>query len=79
MSPSAIARRTEVNTVDTTELSALYRDYIACLNAKTWPDLGRFVHDDVEHNGRPLGLPGYRAMLENDYRQIPDCGLTSLS
>jgi predicted ester cyclase len=79
VSPSAIAWRTEVNLVGTTELNALYRRYIACLNAKSWPDLGRFIHDDVEHNGRPLGLTGYRAMLENDYRQIPDLRFTITS
>ena len=53
-------------------LADLYRAYIACLNRQDWPSLGRFVHDDVVHNGRPLGLPGYRAMLERDFREIPD-------
>ncbi len=24
------------------------------------------------HNDQPIGLAGYRAMLERDYRQIPD-------
>ncbi|HEX9208873.1 MAG TPA: ester cyclase [Bradyrhizobium sp.] len=55
-----------------TELANFYRDYIACLNRQEWPALGEFVHDDVTHNTRPLGLPGYRAMLENDFREIPD-------
>lgn len=54
------------------EREAIYRDYIACLNARDWAHLGQFVHDDVRHNGRPLGLDGYRAMLENDHAQIPD-------
>ncbi|WP_298242554.1 ester cyclase [uncultured Bradyrhizobium sp.] len=54
------------------DLADLYRAYIACLNRQDWPSLGRFVHDDVVHNGRPLGLPGYRAMLERDFREIPD-------
>lgn len=54
------------------EREAIYRDYIACLNARDWARLGQFVHDDVRHNGRPLGLDGYRAMLENDHAQIPD-------
>ena len=26
----------------------------------------------MRHNGRPLGLDGYRAMLEQDFRDIPD-------
>ena len=54
------------------ELAACYRDYIACLNRQDWPRLGQFVDDDVHHNGRRIGLSGYRAMLESDYRQIPD-------
>lgn len=53
-------------------LADIYRDYIACLNRQDWPLLERFVRDDVQHNGRPLGLSGYRAMLERDFRQIPD-------
>jgi predicted ester cyclase len=55
-----------------TDLADLYHAYIACLNALDWPRLGTFVGDDVRHNGRPLGLSGYRAMLEQDFREIPD-------
>lgn len=54
------------------ELAGTYHAYIACLNRQDWPALGRFVHDDVTHNARPLGLSGYRAMLEQDFREIPD-------
>lgn len=54
------------------ELSAIYRDYIACLNRREWNDLGRFVQDDVRHNGVELGLDGYRRMLQSDYEKIPD-------
>jgi predicted ester cyclase len=54
------------------DLADLYRDYIACLNRQDWPSLPRFVADDVQHNGRRLGLPGYRAMLERDFQVIPD-------
>ena len=53
-------------------MGALYRDYIACLNAQDWPRLSRFVADDVQHNDRPFGLAGYHAMLENDFETIPD-------
>lgn len=54
------------------ELSAIYRGYIACLNHQDWTGLGRYVHDDVCRNGDPVGLAGYRAMLEADFRAIPD-------
>lgn len=55
-----------------TDLSQLYRDYIACLNKQDWPGLGKFVHDDVHYNGRRIGLSGYREMLERDFHEIPD-------
>ncbi|WFU69140.1 ester cyclase [Bradyrhizobium sp. CB2312] len=54
------------------DLAGIYRAYIACLNQQDWPALGQFVHDDVVRNARPLGLSGYRAMLEQDFRDIPD-------
>jgi predicted ester cyclase len=54
------------------DLARIYRDYIDCLNRQDLPALGQFVHDAAQHNGRPFGLSGYRAMLENDFRQIPD-------
>ena len=55
-----------------TELADLYRDYIDCLNKQDWSALGQFVAHDVVHNGRALGLSGYRKMLEQDYEDIPD-------
>lgn len=54
------------------ELSNVYRDYIACLNRQDWPSLARFVHEDVKHNGEQLGVSGYRRMLERDFAEIPD-------
>jgi predicted ester cyclase len=54
------------------ELADFYRDYIACLNAQDWPHLAQFVAHDVVHNGRTFGLAGYRALLESDFREIPD-------
>lgn len=59
-----------------TDFADFYRDYIGCLNARDWPRLGRFVADDVRHNGRPLGLSGYRDMLERDVANIPDLRFT---
>jgi predicted ester cyclase len=55
-----------------TDLAEIYRGYIACLNAQDWSKLGQFVADDARHNGREFGLSGYRAMLEKDFREIPD-------
>jgi predicted ester cyclase len=54
------------------DLRDIYRDYITCLNGQDWPNLGRFVHEEVRHNGKQIGLPGYREMLEGDFRAIPD-------
>jgi predicted ester cyclase len=56
----------------TDTLADVYRSYIDCLNRRALEDLGRFVHDDVHHNGRALGLSGYQAMIAADYRAIPD-------
>jgi predicted ester cyclase len=55
-----------------TKLSDVYRDYIACLNQRDWPKLERFVHAEVCHNDRSVGLVGYRRMLERDFDEIPD-------
>jgi predicted ester cyclase len=53
-------------------LSEIYRAYIAGLNRQDWPKLGQFVDDRVTHNGRQIGLSGYRQMLERDFDEIPD-------
>jgi predicted ester cyclase len=53
-------------------LGDIYQAYIARLNKQDWPDLGRFVHDDIHYNGKRIGLSGYREMLEGDFRAIPD-------
>jgi predicted ester cyclase len=52
--------------------TSMYERYIACLNARNWSELGDFVAADVVHNGRRLGVDGYQAMLEQNYRDIPD-------
>lgn len=56
----------------TTELSDIYRSYIACLNKQDWPHLHQYVQDDVRRNGELIGILGYREMLERDFREIPD-------
>lgn len=53
-------------------LAGLYRAYIACLNRQDWQRLTDFVADGVTHNGRALGLAGYRRMLEQNFDDIPD-------
>ncbi|WP_175774202.1 ester cyclase [Burkholderia anthina] len=54
------------------DLATRYRAYIDCLNRQDWAALGEHVADNVIHNDRPLGLSGYRALLERDFRAIPD-------
>ena len=53
-------------------LCEIYRAYIDCLNGQDWHRLGQFVDDRVAYNGTPVGLAGYRGMLEGDFRAIPD-------
>ncbi len=53
-------------------LHDIYLAYLDCLNRQAFDELGTFVDDTVEHNGRPFGLSGYRDMLENDFADIPD-------
>ncbi|WP_340162775.1 ester cyclase [Falsochrobactrum tianjinense] len=59
-----------------TELPDIYKNYIECLNGQDWERLGQFVDEKVVHNDRPLGLAGYRAMLEGDFCAIPDLCFT---
>jgi predicted ester cyclase len=62
--------------MDKQDLSDRYRGYIDCLNRQDWPALGEFVDQDVLYNGQHIGLAGYRQMLENDFRAIPDLRFT---
>jgi predicted ester cyclase len=55
-----------------TDLSNVYRDYIASLNKRDWTKLEQFVDDEVFYNGQRIGLSGYREMLERDCFEIPD-------
>ena len=59
-----------------TNLSDIYRDYIACLNQQDWPKLEQFVHDEVSYNGQRIGIGGYREMLQKDFDDIPDLSFT---
>ncbi|ACU62071.1 ester cyclase [Chitinophaga pinensis] len=53
-------------------LTEIYLNYLGCLNDKDWRQLADFVSADVIHNGRRLGIDGYREMLIGNYRDIPD-------
>lgn len=53
-------------------LADRYRAYLACLNAQDWDRLHEFVHERVVRNDTALGLAGYREMLIEDFRAIPD-------
>jgi predicted ester cyclase len=58
--------------MSTQPVAQIYRRYLDCLNERRWGALGEFVSDDAIHNGRPLGLSGYRGMLEADVAAVPD-------
>jgi predicted ester cyclase len=59
-----------------TELSGVYRGYVACLNGQDWTRLDQFVDDEVIYNGQQFGAERYRRMLENDFFEIPDLHFT---
>lgn len=54
------------------ELASRYRAYIKCLNSRDWCSLDYYVDEDVYYNGKRIGLAGYRSMLEDDCRAVPD-------
>ncbi|MDB5930580.1 MAG: hypothetical protein JWR60_2287, partial [Polaromonas sp.] len=54
------------------DLASAYRRYIACLNDRDLERLADFVDEEVDYNGRRIGLAGYREMLEGNYRDIAD-------
>ncbi len=55
-----------------TDLSDVYRGYIACLNKQDWLKLDQFVHDDLSYNGQRIGIGGFRELLQRDFDDIPD-------
>ena len=54
------------------DLSGVYRDYVACLNKQDWRTWKSLSGGNVRHNGKSVGLAGYRRMLEGDFRSIAD-------
>lgn len=57
------------------DLSVLYRDFITCLNEQSWLILDQFVAEEVIYNGKTLTLSGYRQMLEQLHRELPNLHL----
>ena len=57
------------------DLKSRYSAYLDCLNRQDWQELESFVGEAVVYNGRSIGLAGYREMLKEDYRAIPDLHL----
>lgn len=54
------------------DLARHYRDYLEVLDARRLDELVRFVADELVHDDRPMTRAGYRALLEEDVRVIPD-------
>ncbi|MGP3697936.1 ester cyclase [Rhodobacter sp. NSM] len=54
------------------KITEAYRAYIACLNGQDWERLHQHVADQVRYNGTAIGLNGYKNMLIEDFRAIPD-------
>jgi predicted ester cyclase len=69
---AVIRERTRAIVMSDISLAEIYRAYLACLNKQNWSTLDQFVDAQVKHNGRVLGVSGYREMLEQDFRDIPD-------
>lgn len=62
----------EIGPMSESDLLAVYRAYLQCLNDRQWPRLGEFVADQLTYNGRRITLRDYRAILEGDVDAIPD-------
>ena len=54
------------------DLTSLYRDYIDCLNQRNLSSLEQFVHDDVQYNGKLIGVSSYCELLRRNFHDIPD-------
>ncbi|KLU85922.1 hypothetical protein MAPG_04941 [Magnaporthiopsis poae ATCC 64411] len=53
------------------ELSATYRAYVDCINARTMDtDLARFCHPTVRHNGRDFSLAEYSGLMKDAQQAI---------
>lgn len=53
-------------------IAEIYDVYLDCLNKRDLDNLSKFVHENVRYNGNEIAISGYRQMLEDNYREIPD-------
>ena len=53
-------------------LIKFYEQYISCLNTRNWRELHGFVNATLLYNKQLIQLHDYSAMLEQNYRDIPD-------
>ncbi|MEH3078238.1 MAG: ester cyclase [Quadrisphaera sp.] len=63
---------TAATTPADTGAEAVYRRYIAILNARRWEELGAVVHDEVTHDGRRMTREQFADLLREDVAVIPD-------
>jgi predicted ester cyclase len=54
------------------DLEAVYRAYLDCLNTRDHDRLDRYVHDELRYNDRTLTREDYRSLLADDVARIPD-------
>lgn len=63
-----------MSSTSTKSLSAIYRRYIEAILRHDLTALDEFVDENVVHNQRPLGLNGYKQLIEDNIIK-PDCGI----
>lgn len=54
------------------EVEAFYRRYIARLNDCRGGGLGEFVRDELTYNGKPMTLADYEQLIVGNFAAIPD-------
>ena len=59
------------------QLLEIYRDYLTCLNHQAWNNLVNFIYALEQYIDIEIGLLGYRSMLEENFRDIPDLYFTA--
>ncbi|RVK87271.1 hypothetical protein CN152_33560 [Sinorhizobium meliloti] len=48
------------------QLADIYRGYLDCLNRQAWDELGHFVDNEIQHNGRLLERDAFRRNRKGD-------------